>query len=98
DFVTIHEPVAGIETINQRAQHLVEVMRGATTGLLRFAWGVAFDDRLDHFPKDERAEFDPAQPRAFLRVERQTIWGLPGVGAALFTIRPYIMDIAALRE
>jgi hypothetical protein len=37
-------------------------------------------------------------PRAFLRVERQTMWGFPHRGAALFTIRTYLYDCDDLRR
>jgi hypothetical protein len=32
-----------------------------------------------------------------VRVERQTIWGLPAVGAAVFTIRTYLYDAERFR-
>jgi hypothetical protein len=73
-------------------------MTGATEGLVRFAWGVTFDDALDHHPARPRVAFDPARPRAFLRVERQTIWGFQDVSASLFTIRTYLYDIDVLRR
>jgi hypothetical protein len=65
---------------------------------VRFAWGVTFDDELNHHPNRPKTPFDPANPRAFLRVERQTIWGFPRVGAALFTIRTYLYDCNELRR
>jgi hypothetical protein len=73
-------------------------MVNATDGLVRFAWGVTFDDALNHHPDHPRTPFDPRRPRAFLRVERQTIWGFPSVAAALFTIRTYLYDCDALRR
>jgi dimethylamine monooxygenase subunit A len=102
-FAAIHEPVAGIEPINRQEAELVRVMVGATDGLLRFAWGVTFDDGLNHHPQRPRGaapatRFDSARPRAFLRVERQTIWGFPVVGASLFTIRTYLYDCEKLRH
>jgi dimethylamine monooxygenase subunit A len=97
-FAAIHEPVAGMADMNRRGEEFVNVMVRATEGLVRFAWGVTFDDRLNHHPDEPRTPFDPANPRAFLRVERQTIWGFPRVGAALFTIRPYLYDFADLRR
>jgi hypothetical protein len=101
-FPMIHEPVAGMEQMNRQGDHLVRVMVGATEGLVRFAWGIAWDDELNHHPDPppglaRAAEFDADRPRAFLRVERQTVWGFPQLGAALFTIRPYLYDIAAIR-
>jgi hypothetical protein len=71
-------------------------MIGAADGLVRFAWGVTFDDELNHHPDRARAPFDPAKPCAFVRVERQTIWGMPHLDAALFTIRTYLYDVATL--
>jgi hypothetical protein len=38
------------------------------------------------------SSLDPAEIPLFLRVERQTTWGLPEVDAALFAIRVYIYD------
>jgi hypothetical protein len=71
-------------------------MFGATDGLVRFAWGITFDDRLNHNSDAPREPFDPTNPRALLRVERQTMWGLPHVGASLFTIRTYLYDCPTL--
>ena len=59
---------------------------------------MTFTDRLNLHPNGPRSPFDPKNPRAFLRVERQTIWGFPHAGAALFTIRPYLYDLAHLRR
>jgi hypothetical protein len=96
-FAAVHEPVAGIEPENRRADHLVRTMLAATDGLVRFAWGVTADPRLNHHPRPGPAAapaitFDPRHPKAHVRVERQTMWGLPGVSAALFTIRTYLLD------
>jgi hypothetical protein len=96
-FTTIHEPVAGMEQMNRQADALVDTMLGATDGLVRFAWGVTFDDELNHHPQPPPGaqrvrQFDPRGPSAFLRVERQTVWGFPEVSSALFTIRTYLYD------
>ncbi len=96
-FAEIHAPVAGIEPINRQADKLVDAMIRATTGYVRFVWGIATDTELNHHPGNPRGRrFDPNHPRAFLRIERQTIWGFPEVDASLFTIRTYFEDIAAL--
>ena len=97
-FAAVHEPVAGMAEMNRRGEEFVTVMVRATDGLVRFAWGVTFTDRLNLHPDEPRTPFDPKNPRAFLRVERQTIWGFPHAGAALFTIRPYLYDLADLRR
>ncbi|TDE86660.1 MULTISPECIES: heme-dependent oxidative N-demethylase family protein [Deinococcus] len=93
DFVAVHTPVAGSGPMNATAPRLVEAMM--TRGpFVRFAWGVAMGDRLDHHPaappdadRAASTRFDP--DGAFLRVERQTLTGFPAAQGALFTIRPY---------
>ena len=97
-FAALHEPVAGMEEMNRRGSQFADIMVNAVDGLVRFAWGVTFDDRLNHHPALPRTPFDPANPRAFLRVERQTVWGFPQRGSALFTIRTYLHDCAELRR
>jgi dimethylamine monooxygenase subunit A len=107
DFAAIHEPVAGIETINRAAPAIVRAMvhKGP---FVRFAWGIASDARLNHHPEPPRGVPAAAwhgryatggdTAEFFLRVERQVVWGLPAVGASLFTIRTYFVSGAALSD
>ena len=98
-FAAIHEPVAGIEPINSREKDWVRTMVNAVDGLQRFAWGIATDDELNHHPERcSGRRFDSDDPAAFLRVERQTMWGFPAVGASLFTIRTSFIDCAEIRD
>jgi hypothetical protein len=101
-FAAIHEPVAGMERIRQRAGSLTAAMihKGP---YVRFGWGLASDARLNHHPVAPAGEspelwhgrqFDPQQARLFLRMERQVIWGFPKVSAALFLIRTFHMDVS----
>jgi len=97
DFVGVHQPVPGMERINPKAAQLLQacLQQGP---FMRFAWGIATDDRLNHHP-DAPAhwapeawsgrDFDPADPAAWLRVERQTLYGLPQINSVLFGIRTY---------
>ena len=96
-FAGMHEPVAGMAEMNRRGAEFARVMTSATDGLVRFAWGVTFDEAPNHHPDLPRTVFDPARPRAFVRVERQTIRGFARVAAALFTIRTYLYDCERLR-
>jgi hypothetical protein len=91
DFFEIHSPVAHIEPINAAAASHAQAMVRAVEGLVRFAWGLQFHDELDRHP-DRAAELAKRETieRAHVRVERQTIWGLPTARAALFTIRTYL--------
>lgn len=106
DFATVHAPVAGMDKINRGANKIVDVMidRRPT---VRFAWGLSTDTRLNHHPEVPHnilakewcgRNFDPGNPRLYLRIERQTIWGLPKSNAALFTIRTYFRDCNVIKK
>lgn len=106
DFISVHQPVAGIDAINRAAGPLLEAMvhKGP---YVRFAWGIATDTRLNHHPEPPPGidasqwrgrRFDPARPRLYVRVERQVMHGLPEHAGALFTIRVSFVDVAELRH
>jgi dimethylamine monooxygenase subunit A len=106
DFAKIHEPVAGIETINRRASAIVNTMI-LHEPMVRFAWGLSTDTRLNHHPEPPPGaspeewygrSFNRDNPKLFLRIERQVIWGLPEHNAVLFTIRTYFRDCAAIKK
>ncbi len=104
-FAAMHRPVAGMEEVNRRSGALMAalIQRGP---YVRFAWGLASDTRLNHHPEPPPGE-DPARwagrdfvpgKALYLRVERQTLHGLPEIDAVLFTIRTYFVDLRRLRE
>lgn len=106
DFATIHAPVAGIEAINRRAGAIVQTMI-TRSPMVRFAWGLSTDTRLNHHPEPpagvamsewQGRQFDRSHPRLYLRIERQVIWGLPAHNAAVFTIRTYFRDCHVLKR
>jgi hypothetical protein len=106
DFATIHAPVAGIEKINQRSGAIVNTMIERKP-MVRFAWGLSTDTRLNHHPEPPPnvpdnhwlgRHFELNNPRLFLRIERQVIWGIPEYDAALFTIRTYFRDCSVLKK
>ena len=94
-FAQMHQPVAHMEMMIEQEPQLVDVMEHATAGIVRFAWGLSLDDALDHHPSNRPrvVTFDPRHPRGWLRVERQTLWGRPEAGMAIFTIRTYLHDL-----
>lgn len=106
DFAAVHAPVAGMEKINQRSRAIVNTMI-VKEPMVRFAWGLSTDTRLNHHPKPpidiqaaqwQGREFNIDNPLVYLRIERQTIWGLPKYEAALFTIRTYFRDCSAIKR
>ncbi|BAZ10575.1 hypothetical protein NIES4071_23980 [Calothrix sp. NIES-4071] len=106
DFATVHAPVAGMERINQRAQAIMNTMI-MHQPMVRFAWGLSTDTRLNHHPQPplniagevwSGRKFDINNPRLYLRIERQVIWGLPECDASVFTIRTYFRDVAQIKQ
>ncbi|NJM22421.1 MAG: DUF3445 domain-containing protein [Richelia sp. RM2_1_2] len=106
DFATVHLPVAGIEKINQRAKAIVKTMIERKP-MVRFAWGLSTDTRLNHHPEAPNGvtlkewhgrKFDQTNPKLFLRIERQVIWGLPEYDTAIFTIRTYFRDCQIIKR
>lgn len=107
-FFSVHAPIPGIERLNRAAASWVDAMihKGP---YVRFVWGFATDQRLNHHPIPAPGH-DPAlwKGRAFdlsragspfhLRVERQTLRGFPDVEAALFTIRVSFIDGEEIRR
>jgi hypothetical protein len=103
-FSAVHAIVPGMEKLNQAYFKMLEtaVQKGP---FFRFAWGISTDTRLNHHPvspkgldsvdwQGRRAEGDEGMFN--LRVERQTINGLPACNAFLFTIRTYFYPIEEL--
>ncbi|MUG99861.1 DUF3445 domain-containing protein [Scytonema sp. UIC 10036] len=106
DFTTIHAPVAGIEKINRRASAIVNTMI-VRESMVRFAWGLSTDTRLNHHPEPPPSvssdiwhgrSFNRDNAKLFLRIERQVIWGLPEHNAVLFTIRTYFRDCTTIKK
>ncbi|MFN6572490.1 DUF3445 domain-containing protein [Dendronalium sp. ChiSLP03b] len=106
DFATIHAPVAGMEKINRRADAIAHTMI-TQKPMVRFAWGLSTDTRLNHHPEPppdisvsqwQGRSFDLQHPKLYLRIERQVIWGLPEYEAALFSIRTYFRDCTVIKQ
>jgi hypothetical protein len=95
-----------MEKINRRADAIVNTMI-TQKPMVRFAWGLSTDTRLNHHPEPppdvsvndwQGRSFDQQQPQLYLRIERQVIWGLPEYEAALFTIRTYFRDCSVVKQ
>lgn len=105
-FLHSHALVPGMEKINRQIQPLLSNLleRGP---YVRFAWGLATDQRLNHHPiapqnmdnaQWQGRHFDPTNPELYLRVERQVLKGFPTINTLLFTIRTYFYDVANLKQ
>lgn len=107
DFTKVHKPVPGIQKINNAAKSFAEAMvkKGP---FVRFVWGFASDNRLNHHPTPPsgvdkevwhgRRFVDPATSNFFLRMERQVTWGFPSLNASLFTIRVLFLEGTLIRR
>jgi len=103
-FSQVHAIVPGMEKLNENyfKMLLTAVHKGPFS---RFAWGISTDTRLNHHPEPAPG-FDPVfwQGRRveadttaiYLRVERQSITGVPATNCFLFTIRTYFYNIEDL--
>jgi len=99
-FNSVHAIVPGMEKLNQ--QYFKMLVTAVQKGpFFRFAWGISTDTRLNHHPvpppgvdpiywRGRRVEADDS--KIYLRVERQTITGIPNCNAFLFTIRTFFYD------
>ncbi len=112
DFALVHQPVPGIESIVKAQTSMVRAMIDKSP-LVRFVWGFGSDNRLNHHPQPP-PEWDAVdwkgrrllegqgdEPPFYLRIERQTMQGLPEVNASLFFIHVYHLsgkDILANQE
>lgn len=106
EFAQIHAPVAGMGGMNRRGSALVHTMI-TQPPMVRFAWGLSTDTRLNHHPEPppgcdpqqwQGRNFNPNDPHLYIRMERQVIWGFPAMDAALFTIRTYFQDVGVLKQ
>ncbi len=104
DYVTMHLPVPGMETFRKPGMVTNMIKYGP---FVRFVWELCTDDRLNHHrepppgidPETWREHpFDPQQPRVFLRVEREVLWGFPEQEAALLAVRVSFRDGEEIRR
>jgi hypothetical protein len=104
-FFDVHAPIPAFERVNAVAAEMVQTMvqRGP---FVRFVWGVESDDRLNHHTEPPPG-WDPEEwhgrlfdrGQFWVRTERQVIFGMPAVGAALFVIRVgYVPNSAILSD
>ncbi len=104
-FDAIHAIVPGMEkTMSHYFKMLQSVVnKGPFT---RFAWGIATDNRLNHHPEPARGTNTEMWKgrkiergcNLYLRVEKQSLIGLPKQNAFFFTIRTYFYLVDELEQ
>lgn len=108
NFHDVHKPVPGIQLILDQSSKFVDAMI-TKSPMTRGVWGFGSDDRLNHHPVAPHGidvtewtgrKFNMnRKPSPFvLRIERQAIWGLPQVNAALFSIHVYFIEGCNIRS
>ena len=105
-FIAVHEPIPHMKKMNQTVSQLMDAIINKGP-FVRFAWGLATDNRLNHHPVPavnvdpeqwQGRAFNPTIPELYLRVERQTLHGFSQHRLALFTIRTYIYDVKWIKH
>ncbi len=105
-FYDIHTPVADFEPINKITDQILNLMINKGP-FERYAWGLSTDSRLNHHPispiqiKQEvwnGRDFDSTNPQLFMRIERQTILGVPSISSSIFTIRTFFIDVNTITQ
>ncbi len=105
-FITVHSAVPGMDKMYQKTGQLMHTLLHKGP-FVRFAWGLATDTYLNHHPEPAAnrnrpdwhgRRFDPHKPELYMRIERQTLHGLPDIESVLFTIRTYFLDVRELKS
>lgn len=106
NFFAVHQPIAESGPMLKNSAQIVRSMIH-NGPFLRFAWGIATDTQLNHHPEApigvDRHEwlgrdFDPDNPRLWVRCERQTLHGFPEVNMSFFTIRTFFEDVHEIKK
>lgn len=98
NFADVHQPVPGIESINQHSWKYAKLMceKGPFE---RFAWSFSHDQKLNHHPQNYSKDLRNVQSgldEYYLRVERQTTNPFCDLGLCLFSIRVYHYPVSGL--
>jgi hypothetical protein len=97
-FVTAHLPVVHAERLLASAPQIVRAMIQAGP-FVRYVWGIHRDGAFCHNPRLHRQPDWQGETgaelvsQAYLRLERQTTYGLPALNRSLFTIRYWTVPL-----
>ena len=99
----IHRPVPGFQRGTRIADMIERIFTHLKTDypVERFNWSLYDDPRLHYQERHHAAHaqmWNPDDPRAWIRVERQTLRRLPVSGDIVFTIKICVDPIAVLKR
>jgi len=99
NFDLVHAPIPGMEKLRKRYRPMLQSIAQSTDTYERFAWGLTPNRQLNahplHLGRTEGVERG-AFKKFFVRVERQTLSGLPSANAFVFTIRTFFYKVGDL--
>lgn len=94
-FSAVHAPVPDMGRFKRRYTPTLQQLVKQKKTWVRFAWGITTDCELNHHPVYGSEEKNEG---VFIRYERQTLTGLPGVETVLFTIKTHFANFSTLDE
>jgi hypothetical protein len=102
----VHSPVPGLEQKLEKSleRFFTKLAPGVENGVRRVNWGIArsaelFTPNGTHVYEGQEVAEDAAicAEECCLRVERQTLWKLPGTGAIVFGIKTYMYPLSEIK-
>lgn len=88
-FDEIHKPIPGMNLKNSAGVVKSMVNNGP---FVRFVWGICHERQLSQHPSIPSKEFDPKNPKVWVKVERQVTVGFKEIDASLFVIRQEVIE------
>lgn len=85
----IHQPIPGM---NLKNSYKLAETSSRLGPFQRFVWSPIFEKRLDFHPDNPKQEFDPKNPKIYVKVEKQITWPIPEFDAFIFILRQYIVE------
>ncbi|MBW7876055.1 MAG: DUF3445 domain-containing protein [Candidatus Cloacimonetes bacterium] len=106
DFLAVHAPVPNMQKINASHLALLGAALKKDQPMVRFAWGIATDKRLNHHPTPPPGiAYEAWHGRSpslngslYARVERQVLAGVPKTDLIYFSIRTYFTDFSMMNN
>jgi hypothetical protein len=88
-FQEIHSPIPGMNLNNSFNLARSMIYNGP---FVRFVWSIVYERKVNSHPSLPYKNFDPSNPRIWIKVERQITYGFEEIESALFVIRQEIIE------